>query len=171
MAFDAFLKIDGISGDSTDQTHKGEIDVMSFSWGESNASANRGPGGGGGAGRVSFQDLHIGKSTDSASPLLFQACASGKHIKSATLTLRKAGGEAGLPAVQDEFLKLSLTNVLVSSYQTGNGLQDDGSYSPRGGDEDLPAEQLTLNFQRIEFNYTAQSPTGVSSDQVFDLGG
>ena len=41
MAFDAFLKLDGIPGDSTDQTHKGEIDVMSFSWGES--QRGRGP--------------------------------------------------------------------------------------------------------------------------------
>ena len=63
MAFDAFLKLDGIPGDSTDATHKGEIDVMSFSWGESQPIATHGAGGGGGAGKVSFQDLHIGKST------------------------------------------------------------------------------------------------------------
>ena len=40
------------------------------------------------------------------------ACASGEHIKKAVLTCRKAGKD------QQEFLKFTFTDVLVSSYQT-----------------------------------------------------
>ena len=36
MAFDAFLKIEGIEGESTDKTHPGEIEIESFSWGVAN---------------------------------------------------------------------------------------------------------------------------------------
>ncbi len=32
--FDAFLKIEGIDGESADSKHKGEIELLSFSWGE-----------------------------------------------------------------------------------------------------------------------------------------
>ena len=38
MAFDAFLKLDGVKGESFDNTHKGEIDILSFSWGVSQTS-------------------------------------------------------------------------------------------------------------------------------------
>lgn len=31
---DYFLKIDGIDGESTDNKHKNEIDVLSWSWGK-----------------------------------------------------------------------------------------------------------------------------------------
>ena len=59
MAFDAFLKIDGIEGESTDKTHPGEIEIQSFSWGVSN-TASGGAGGGGGAGKglVHGHELH-----------------------------------------------------------------------------------------------------------------
>jgi type VI secretion system secreted protein Hcp len=38
-AFDYFLKIDGIPGESTDSKHKDEIDVLSWSWGETQETA------------------------------------------------------------------------------------------------------------------------------------
>jgi len=49
MAFDYFLRIDGVPGSSTDAKHKGEIEVESFSFGVSN-QASPGTGAGGGAG-------------------------------------------------------------------------------------------------------------------------
>src|SRR3977135_2623830 len=110
--FDAFLKIDGIEGESADAKHKGEIDLHSFSWGESNAGTFS-VGGGGGAGKVSMQDLHFTMKINKASPKLFLACASGEHIKKATLTCRKAGKD------QQEFLKYDMNDILISSYQTG----------------------------------------------------
>ena len=90
MAFDAFLKIDGIDGESTDKFHPGEIEISSFSWGVTQ-TGSIGSGGGGGAGKASFQDLHFSSSISKASPNLMIACATGEHIKEATLTVRKGG--------------------------------------------------------------------------------
>src|SRR5258705_5385585 len=111
MAFDAFLKLDGIEGESTDAAHKGEIEVLSFSWGVNQTGSLVG-GGGSGAGKASFQDLHFNTIVSKASPRLFKACATGEHIKKASLSMRKAGGRQ-----QQEFLKIELEEVLVSSYQ------------------------------------------------------
>src|SRR5215475_13562619 len=99
MAYDAFLKLDGIKGESQDHKHKGEIDVMSFSFGAQQVGAQA-TGGGGGSGKVSFQDFHIVKKVDAASPLLMLNCASGTHIKEANFVVRKAGGD------QLEYLKI-----------------------------------------------------------------
>jgi type VI secretion system secreted protein Hcp len=138
MAFDAFLKIEGIEGDSTDRVHKGEIDLQSFSWGETNATTS--PKGGGSAGRVSMQDFHFTMQVSSASPKLMAACASGKHFPRATLTCRKAGG-------QQEFMKIKLTDILVSSYAT-DGTTSGETVPP------LPTDQISLNFAKIEFLFS-----------------
>ena len=60
-----------------------------------------------------MQDFHFVMKSNKASPLLMLACATGKHIKKATLTCRKAGGE------QQEFLEIKFTDLLVSSFQIG----------------------------------------------------
>jgi len=39
MALDMFLKIDGIQGESTDNHHKDKIDILSYTWGESQPAA------------------------------------------------------------------------------------------------------------------------------------
>ena len=106
---DYFLKLDGITGESADSKHKGEIEVLSFSFAESQVGP-MGIGGGGGAGKVEMSDFSFTARTSKASPQLFQYCASGKHIKQALLTVRKAGQS------QQEYLKIKLNDVLVSAY-------------------------------------------------------
>ena len=78
-----FLKIDGIAGESQDQRHQGEIEVESFSWGETHSASAPGATA---AGKVNIQDLEVMKRLDKASPLLMLAAASGQHFKSAVLT-------------------------------------------------------------------------------------
>jgi type VI secretion system secreted protein Hcp len=143
MATDYFLAIDGIKGESKDHKHAGEIEVMSFSWGATQ-SGSFAHGGGGGAGKVSFQDFHFVMSINKSSPLLLQQCADGTHIKSAVLTVRKAGKE------QQEYLKVKMEDVLISSYQTGG--------STGGGD--VPTDQVSLNFAKINFSYADQKADG-----------
>jgi type VI secretion system secreted protein Hcp len=138
MAFDAFLKIEGIPGESLDKTHKDEIEIDSYSWGVANAGSF-GSGSGGGVGK--------------ASPLLMKACATGQHIKEATITVRKAGS-GGF-----EFLKIKLSDILVSSLSPGGA----------GGDSDLPEDQVSLNFVKIDFLYTVQR-TGEVVETDFDQG-
>ncbi len=141
--FDAFLKLDGIKGESADAKHKGEVDIMSFSWGAAQTGVSA-TGGGGGAGKVHFQDINFVKKTDSSSPLLMLSCATGAHIKEANFVVRKAGGE------QLEYLKIKLTDLLVSSFK------DHGSTH---GDE-IPMESISLNFAKVEYSYQPQGADG-----------
>jgi type VI secretion system secreted protein Hcp len=78
MAFDAFLKIEGIDGESLEKNHKDEIEIESFSWGATQQGASS-HGTGAGAGKVSMQDFHFVMRHNSASPTLFLFCANGKH--------------------------------------------------------------------------------------------
>ena len=115
------------------------------------------------AGEVSFQDFHFSSSYSKASPNLMLACATGKHIATARLSLAQPTDTAPSSAAggSSDFLKYELTNVFVSSYQTGGTLRDDGTYSPIGvnGDGftgDSPVDQFTLNFAKLEIVYTSQ---------------
>lgn len=149
MAVDYFLKIDGIAGESQDSKHKDEIDLESWSWGATQQGTHAG-GGGGGAGKVNMQDFAFVMTVNKASPLLMFACSNGEHIKSALLTCRKAGKE------QQEYLKIKLSDLLVSSYQTGGS---SGSV--------VPTESISLNFSKVEFEYYPQNAKGGLDAKVF----
>src|SRR5215472_8390845 len=90
---DMFLKIDGVEGESPDGKHKGEIELLSFSYGATQPGS-AGHGGGSGIGKVQVQDFHFSKYLDKASPKLFEFCATGKHTPKVVLTCRKAGGDS-----------------------------------------------------------------------------
>jgi type VI secretion system secreted protein Hcp len=154
MAVDMFIKIDGIKGESQDSKHKDEIDVLSWSWGVSQSGTMHG-GGGGGSGKASFQDLSITKWVDMSSPKLLNSASTGKHIKEALLTVRKAG-EKPL-----EYLKVTLSDCLISSVSTGGS-----------GGEDRLTENVTINFAKVKFEYTVQKADGTAGGVVpfgFDI--
>ncbi|MBW8783927.1 MAG: type VI secretion system tube protein Hcp [Novosphingobium sp.] len=142
MATDMFLKLDGILGESPDSKHKDEIEIDSFSFGvQQHGSSSH--GGGMGAGKASFTDFHFSKKADKASPVLMEKCAKGDHIPSAVLIVRKAGGD------QQEFYKIKMSNVLISSFQNAGP-----------GNDSIPSESLTLNFSKLEFETKVQNPDG-----------
>lgn len=144
MSVDMFLKIDGIPGESTDDKHKKEIDVLSWSWGmQQSGTTHLGPGAG--SGKVSISDMTFSKYVDQATHNLILACSSGKHIKDAVLTVRKAGGDT-----QVEYMKITMKEVLVSSYNTGGN--KDGL--------DRIVEHVTLNFAEFKVEYTEQTKEG-----------
>lgn len=142
MAVDMFFKMDDVKGESQDDKHKDEIDVLSWSWGATQSGTTH-LGGGGGAGKVSVNDISITKYVDKASPNLMLACCNGKHYKEAKLTVRKAG-EKPL-----EYIKVTLKEVLVSSVSTG------GSHG-----EDRLTETIGLNFAEFKMEYTPQKADG-----------
>src|SRR5688500_16757394 len=146
---DYFIKLDGITGESADAKHKSEIDVEAWSWGQTLASSG-GAGAGAGAGKVSMQDFHFVMKLNTASPALMKACATGKHIKMATLTLRKAGKG------QQDYLTFKFHDVLVSSYQTGGSEQADI----------VPTDAASFNFAKIEVEYRPQKPDGTLAPGV-----
>jgi type VI secretion system secreted protein Hcp len=143
-AVDFFLKIDGIPGESKDSVHKGEIDLISWSWGCSQGGTMS-HGGGGGAGKVSMQDFVFTMRVNKSSPKLILACAKGAHIPSALLTVRKAGGK------QEEFLKYKFEDVLVSSYNTGGSASNDAA---------VPIESVSFNYTKFEVSYAEQKKDG-----------
>lgn len=147
MPSEYFLKLEGIQGESPDSKHKDEIELVSFSWGVTAQVGGR-PGGGG-AGKAQLSDLEIMKRVDKASPMLFLACASGQHIKEATITIRKAGGKD-----QIEYLKYTLSDILISGYHES------------GGTEDVPVDLVRLNFAKIQIVYSPQKPDGSSGTPV-----
>jgi type VI secretion system secreted protein Hcp len=149
MAVDIFIKIDGIEGESQDSKHKNEIDVQSFSFGLSQAGSFSAQGGGG-VGKANFQDVHFTKHADKASPKLFLATANGEHIKKAEVTFRKAGKD------QQEYLKITISDILVSSYQVSDSA---GGTTP-------PSESVSLNFAKIEFDYKEQKADGTLGGSV-----
>ena len=148
-AVDYFLKLEGIDGESADSKHKNEIDVESWSWGETQ-SGTFAAGGGGGAGKVSMQDFHFVMRVNKSSPKLMEACASGEHVKKAVLICRKAGKE------QQEYLKITFSDCLVSSYNTGGS----------GGSDIVPVDQIALNFAKIEYEYKEQKADGTLGGAV-----
>lgn len=141
MAVDMFLKLDGIKGESHDSKHIDEIEISSFSWGVSQQGAF-GAGGGGGAGKVSVHDISIMKRLDKSTPLLMLSCASGQHIKTGLITVRKAG-EKPL-----EYLKIKLEDILISSVQISGNLNG-------------TPDAVTLDFKKMTFSYYPVSSSGV----------
>ncbi|MEM0907216.1 MAG: type VI secretion system tube protein Hcp [Pseudomonadota bacterium] len=144
MAVDFFLKLDGIKGESKDSKHKDEIDLLAWSWGLTQ-QGNVHLGGGSGAGKANCQDISATKYVDLSSPVIARFCASGKHIKEANLVVRKAGDK---PL---EYMKIKLTDVLISSYQTGGSSGDDRII-----------ESLSLNFAKVEYQYFTQAASGAA---------
>ena len=137
-----FARIGTIKGESQDAKHKDQIDVLSWAWGVSQ-SGTLSQGGGGGAGKASFHDFVFTHHVDKASPLLMKACATGEHVKDATITVRKAG------AGQNDYLIITMTDLLVTSVST--------SVSAEGA---TTIESVLLAFAKVDLEYKPQKPNG-----------
>ncbi len=147
MTMDMHIKFDGIDGESAHKDHKGEIEVLSWSWGVSRPA---GPIAGGGSGRSKPVpgELLIVHHYDKASPMLAKKIASGAHIKTAVLTARKAGEG------QKDFLLVTMTEVSVNSVQTT---------ASEGGEI---TEQVALSYARIDFSYAPSKSNGTLETPV-----
>jgi len=144
MSFDAFVKIDGIEGESTDSKHSGWIEAINFSAGASQKVSTTASSSGGGTGeRTDIKPFTFTKQVDSSSPKLFQACAAGTHFDNITLALHRAGGGEKV-----KFMEYELTNCIISDVSTN------------GGSEDFPSESISINFGRIIITYSKQRRDG-----------
>lgn len=139
MAADIFAKLGDIKGESLDDKHKDEIEVLSFSWGLSN-SMNIASGGGGAAGKTTFHDLSFVHKIDKASPVLMQACATGVHLKDATITQRKAGKG------QQEYLIVKMNDIIIT------GVTHDGG--------ETGSETVSVAFAKVDLEYKPQKSDG-----------
>jgi type VI secretion system secreted protein Hcp len=139
---DSFLKLDKVQSESTKKGHEKEIDVLSWSWGATNASSLGGGGSGLSRGKAIPSDMQFTHRYDSASPTIAQKCANGSHFDTALLTCRQAGGE------QQEFLKVTLTHAIITSVQPT---------SHEGGEV---VEAVSMSFNKIKYEYKPMDATG-----------
>jgi type VI secretion system secreted protein Hcp len=141
MAFDAFLKIATVPGESTDDKHKDWIEVLSYSWGVSQTgSGSRSTAGARSSERCDHHDFSIVKVLDKASAKLFLSCCKGEHIKDVTLQLSRATGD------KQQYMEYKLEDVIISSVRPGGS-----SHSH----ESLPLEEVSFNYGKITLKYTA----------------
>ena len=138
MAVDMYLEIDKLSGESEDKVHKGHIQLLGWSWAVAQTGTSA-SGGGATAGKAEHNDLEIRKIVDRASPVLFEWCSAGTHIKFVNLTVRKAGGEAL------EYLVIRLEDVIITSFDIAGEPKDDQIQ-----------EKIRLNYARSSVTYTPQ---------------
>jgi type VI secretion system secreted protein Hcp len=151
MAFDVFLKIGTVPGESTDSGHSGWVEVSSFSMGVSQAaSGSRSDAGAASGGRADFTDFAITKNVDKATPKLLLSCAKGEHIASVAVELCRATGD------KTKYLEYKMSDVIISNVSS--------SGAAAGG---LPVETVAFNFGKIEITYFATDhKTGKASGQV-----
>ena len=145
MALDMFLKLDGIAGESTNKGHKDEIEVLSFSWGVSNSSEIGAQGRR--RGRSTPSDINFVMRSNKATPLLFKACATGRHLKQGLFVIEKAGEQPFA------FYKVTLTDVLVSSFQAS-------------GSEEEVTDAFSLAFRTLRIEEIEQTPKGTPGESV-----
>jgi type VI secretion system secreted protein Hcp len=139
VAADIFAKLGDIKGESLDDKHKDEIEVLSWSWGVSNPVSLAGSGAG--EGRPHFHDLSFTHKIDKASPLLMKACATGVHLKDATITHRKAGKG------QQEFLVIKMNDVVITALADADSA-------------DTSTETVSLAFAKVNVEYKPQKADG-----------
>jgi type VI secretion system secreted protein Hcp len=148
MSNDAFVKIDGITGESQDEAHAGEIDVANWNW-SMHQLASMNSGSGGGAGKATVDDLVFFHKIDRASPTLMTYCLGGKRIRKAVLTLRKASG------VPFDYLRITMSDVVITAVKMN------GTF-----------EEVHLSFALVKQEYMVQSALGGSQGVVtgsFDI--
>jgi type VI secretion system secreted protein Hcp len=144
-----FLAITGaragaIKGESRDETHADEIDVVSWSWGMVGKASL---GGGAAAGKATIQELRIVKRVDSASTPLMSALRTNELITKAVLTLRKAGRSAL------EFFKITIEQGRVTSITLEAG--DGRTSTPE------VFESVSFTFNKITVEYVPQGRDGL----------
>jgi len=162
-AFDIYLKLDGIAGESTVTGHEKEIVVVSYEQGIDAAHVPPSGGGGGVAGKAVFSGVRFRKPLDKASIPIFLACASGKHLKSARFAFRRV-------ATAVDFYKVTLDDVVVTHIvqRAGTGAQYPLSFDTlsTGADETALLEEASVAYTKIRWEYDSTDASGSPSGVV-----
>jgi len=134
-----FLKMQGVTGEARDAEHKGEIEVVSWSWGM------EAPGafayGGAATAKSTMSELRVVKRVDQSSPTLMSFLRTHKVIKQVQLTVRKAG------TTPLEYFKIELEDARLTSLRTES-------------EKEELVERLSLGFAKVRVSYVPQDATG-----------
>jgi type VI secretion system secreted protein Hcp len=153
VAFDTFLKLDGLDGESTRKGFEKQIEIYSFSFGASNPTTVGSGTSGMAAGKVSISSFNVMKKTESVSAVLFAKCCVGDHFATANITCNKASGDKAVPL---SFLKFDFTEVYVESIQ----------WSGSSGGDDTPTESVSFAFASVKITYTPQTAKGTGGTPI-----
>jgi type VI secretion system secreted protein Hcp len=160
---DYFIKIEQIPGESTDEKHKDEIEVLSFKFGMKHGDAgSTSTGGARTAGRVAHMPFIFEKVTDKASAKLLEKCCNGTHIPKAVFTAHRATGD------KQKYLQIDFTDMIVSEWKSEQlPSTERAAGSEAGGGTMLMFETVALNYGSIKYTYTATDhKTGKPSGDV-----
>ncbi len=147
MAYDGYLKIEGINGESTDSNHPQWVEIVSFRHDVSQpaGSATSRVGGRTGA-RVNIADFTISKVLDISTPLLHRYCCDGTHVGTVMIELCEAGGEAHM------YMRWTLTDAIISSVKP-SGVANEEVFA-------RPIEEVSFNFGTIQWEYVPMTHAG-----------
>jgi len=141
----AYIKFDGVDGEAKAKDHKGWSKLASFGQGlhkpvgSSTGSTRR-------RGEVIFDDITVSKKLDKAGVKIAEAMCRGKVFAKVEIHLTASYTDAG----RVTYYAYELKNVLVTSY----------SISGSGQPNDVPVEDLALNFEEIKVTYSEMSIKG-----------
>jgi type VI secretion system secreted protein Hcp len=151
-ATDIFVKLGDIKGESLDDKHKDEIEVLSWSWGVVGPTRNSPGQPGQPVGRAQpscAQEITIDKVIDKSSPILFMTAAAGKTIPTGTFSVRKSGENP------QEYLVIKLSDIVVTSISQGGS----------GGDI-KGTEGVSFGFSGGTITYTPTTIAGAVGTPV-----
>ena len=154
-AFDAFMVLTDVKGESKKPGHEGEIDILSWSWGFSSSAVP--PSGGdssAGSGKATFNEMTITKDTDTASVSLLNSCCQGPAIDEVKIFFFDSSKSDAIP-----YLEWKLTKARVTSYITEGASGDDRS-----------SETITLNFEEFKVTYTTFELGAPTSEESVTFG-
>jgi len=145
----AFLKLGNIIGDATEVDHKDWITILSVT--ETVSNPVTAPAGG-----PRFSDLGIAKQLDISSISLRTGLATGTVYPEAVIELIRSGGVKAVPLFRYKLYDAVITSISLS-----------------GNADEVPTEQFTLGFSRIEWTYIPIDATGAPGTPVtagYDIG-
>jgi type VI secretion system secreted protein Hcp len=149
MAINFFLKLTDITGESTDSSHKGEIQVMSWSHSFNQPTKpTRSSAGGGTVEQANHSDFSFTKYLDSSTDDLLKVCWSGKQIATGVFTAYRADGDN----VPVEYLKIDFEKIVISNVSFG------------GGSGDLPSETVSMAYGKVTYTYKPQKVADGTAD-------
>lgn len=159
MAFDAFMYFPSpkipVPGETQDgvMKEKAAFELKSFEFGAENTINIGSSSGGGGAGKATFKEFNITKTTDAASCGLFTCLCTGNHFQDAIIELRRSGGATDASGVT--FMKFTFKLVMVQ----------DITWSGTDGD-DVCEENVVFQYGAMHIEYWRQKKDGTAGDKT-----
>jgi type VI secretion system secreted protein Hcp len=155
-----YLKIDGVEGTVTEDSHKNWIELESFQWGVGRGiSTPVGRASDREASMPSISEIVVSKIMDKASINIFDLSLSDAKGKKYEIDFVKTATSAG--GKNETFLHYELENCLISAYSLSSGASS------------APAETISLNFTKITEKYVDYGPTNADGKGVtkgYDVG-